>query len=151
MNPSTRLAELGIELPEVPSALAAYVPAVVDRGAVRTSGQLPFKNGELTCEGRCGTIAVTEERAYKAARQSALNALAAAADVAGGVDRLKRVIKVTGYVASTKDFFSQPAVVNGASDLFKEVFGSSHARSAVGVSALPLNATVEIEVEFEVA
>ncbi len=151
MDLELKLKELGIELPATPAPVAAYVPAVIDRGAVRTSGQLPLENGELISMGLCGTAAVTEERAYAAARQCALNALAAAAQTAGGIDKLKRVIKVVGFVASTPDFFAQPRVVNGASDVLTELFGTPHARSAVGVAALPLNATVEVEVEFELA
>lgn len=146
--PSQRLAELGIELPEVVAPVAAYVPAVVDRGSVRTSGQLPFEGGELLCIGAVGNDGADAEEAQEAARRCALNALAAAADIAGGVDNLAGVIKVTGFVASLPDFYGQPAVINGASEFFAEVFGSSHARSAVGVAALPLNASVEVEVEF---
>ena len=149
MDLKKKLSEMGLELPAVPAPIAAYVPAVVDRGAVRTSGQLPLKDGELLSEGLCGTVAVTPERAYEAAARCALNAVAAAADAAGGLERLKRVIKVVGFVASTDDFFAQPQVINGASDFLSELFGSAHARSAVGVAALPLNATVEVEVEFE--
>jgi len=116
--PSEKLAELGLELPEVAKPVAAYVPAIEDRGVVRTSGQLPLENGELACIG------------------------------AGGVDRLASVVKVTAFVASLPNFYGQAAVVNGASELLGEVFGSQHARSAVGVAALPLNASVEVEVEF---
>ncbi len=150
MQPSNRLRNLGLELPPVPNPVAAYVPAIISGNLVRTSGQLPVKDGKITSEGRCGTESVTPEQAYQAARQAALNALAAAAAAAGGVDNLARVVKVTGYVASTPDFFDQPTVVNGASDLFQEVFQEPHARAAVGVAALPLNVTVEIEAEFEV-
>lgn len=148
MKLSERLAELGIELPQPAAPVAAYVPALIVGETVRTSGQLPFDNGTLLSEGLCGTVAVTEARAQEAARQCALNALAAAAQAAGGVDRLARVIKVTGYVASTPDFHAQPLVINGASELFQELFGSPHIRSAVGAAALPLDATVEVEVEF---
>lgn len=146
-----KLEELGLELPEVPAPVAAYVPAMVVGDLVRTSGQLPFKDGALVSEGLCGTVAVTEERATKAARQAALNALAAAAAAAGGVEKLERVVKVGVFVASTDRFFAQPLVANGASELLSEVFGQPHIRSAVGVAALPLNATVEVEVDFELA
>ncbi len=149
MSLENKLANMGHELPKTPKPVAAYTPAVVDRGIVRTSGQLPMRDGELVSEGRCGTLAVTAERAYEAALQCALNALSAAAEAAGGLENLKRVVKVVGFVASTDDFFAQPAVINGASDFLTELFGSAHARSAVGVVALPLNATVEVEVEFE--
>lgn len=151
MTISERLQELGVELPPVAAPVAAYAPAVVVGNIVRTSGQLPVKDGELLLAGRCGTVAVTDALAYQAARQCALNALAAAAATVGGVDRLVRAVKVVGFVSSTEDYFAQPAVINGASELLQSIFGSRHARSAVGVSALPLNATVEVEVEFEFA
>lgn len=151
MPVSERLSELGITLPPVAAPVAAYAPAVVVGNLVRTSGQLPLRNGELTLTGRCGTVAVTDELAYEAAKQCALNALAAAGEAVGGVDRLTRAVKVVGFVASSDDYFAQPSVINGASDLLQIVFGSRHARSAVGVAALPLNATVEVEVEFEFA
>jgi enamine deaminase RidA (YjgF/YER057c/UK114 family) len=146
---SERLTELGIELPEVAAPVAAYVPAVVVGNMVRTSGQLPMVNGELVVRGRVGPDATDPDKAYEAARICALNALAAAAHAAGGVDKLKRVVKVTGFVSSTTDFFAQPGVINGASDLFQEVFGTQHARSAVATPVLPLDASVEVEVDFE--
>ena len=135
MLPSEKLAELGIELPAVATPVAAYVPAVIDRGAVRTSGQIPEDGAD-------------PEDAKDAARVCALNALAAAAAVAGGVDNLAGVVKVVGFVSSRPDFYGQAGVINGASELFGEVFGSQHARSAVGVAALPLNVSVEVEAEF---
>ncbi len=143
-----RLAEMGYELPAVAAPVAAYVPAVIDRGVVRTSGQLPLENGELAMTGAVGAEGADPEEAKDAARICALNALAAAADIAGGLDRLAGVVKVVGFVASLPDFYGQPAVINGASEFFGELFGSAHARSAVGVAALPLNASVEVEVEF---
>ena len=149
MPVSQRLAELDIVLPPVPAPVAAYAPAVILGTTVKTSGQLPLQDGQVTLVGRCGTLAVTDDLAYAAARLCALNALAAAADAVGGVDRLVRAVKVTGFVASTEDYYAQPSVINGASDLLQDVFGDRHARSAVGVVALPLNATVEVEVEFE--
>lgn len=151
MTLSHRLAELGIDLPPVASPVAAYVPAITGLGTVRTSGQLPFSNGELLSTGACGTGPVPIEQAALAARQCALNAVAAAAAAAGGLDRLRSAVKVTGFVASTPDFFDQPKVLNGASELLQELFGTQHIRSAVGVAALPLNATVEVEVEFSLA
>lgn len=150
MSISHRLEELGIELPDVAVPVANYMPAVRSGEHVYTSGQLPVVDGRLTVEGRLGE-AVSIEDAAAAARVCALNALAAAADVAGGVDNLARAVKVTGFVSSTDDFFSHPKVVNGASDVLAEIFGSPHARSAVGVSALPLNTAVEVEVVFELA
>lgn len=151
MSVSSRLAELEIELPAVPAPVAAYVPSVLDRGVARTSGQLPFKDGRLVSEGLCGTVAVTNKRAKKAARQAALNAVAAAAAAAGSVDNLLRPIRVVVYVASTDNFFAQPEIANGASEVLMEIFGQPHVRSAVGVASLPLNATVEVEAEFDVA
>lgn len=149
MTISERLKELKTELPPVPAPVAAYAPAIIIGNIVRASGQLPLKDGELMLSGRCGTVAVTDSLAYHAARQCALNALAAAAAAVGGVDRLVRAVKVVGFVSSTEDYYAQPTVINGASDLLQSVFGSRHARSAIGVSALPLNATVEVEVDFE--
>ncbi len=149
--PSQKLAELGLELPEVVPPVAAYVPAILDRGVIRTSGQLPMEDGELACIGAVGEDAADPEDAKDAARIAALNAVAAAAALAGGVDRLAGVVKVTGFVSSRPDFTGQAGVINGASELFGEIFGSAHARSAVGVAVLPLNASVEIEAEFALA
>lgn len=146
--PSEKLAELGLELPPVATPVAAYVPALLDRGVVRTSGQLPLESGELACIGAVGEDAADPDDARDAARICALNALAAAADVAGGLDRLAGVVKVMVFVSSRPDFYGQAAVANGASELLAEIFGSSHARSAVGVAVLPLNASVEVEAEF---
>lgn len=146
--PSERLIELGLELPPVATPVAAYVPAVLDRGVVRTSGQIPVRNGEPVCIGAVGADGADPEDAQEAAKVCALNALAAAAAIAGGVDRLAGVVKVTGFVASRPDFYGQAGVINGASELFGEIFGSAHARSAVGVAALPLNVSVEVEAEF---
>ncbi len=146
--PSEKLAELGLELPPVATPVAAYVPALLDRGVVRTSGQLPLEGGELACIGAVGEDAADPDDARDAARICALNALAAAADVAGGLDRLAGVVKVMVFVSSRPDFYGQAAVANGASELLAEIFGSSHARSAVGVAVLPLNASVEVEAEF---
>lgn len=147
-KPSVKLAELGIELPPVATPVAAYTPAIIDRGVVRTSGQIPVVGGEPVCVGAVGDDGVDPEDAKEAARVCALNALAAAAAAAGGVDRLAGVIKVVGFVSSRPDFYGQAGVVNGASELFGEVFGSAHARSAVGVAALPLGVSVEVEAEF---
>lgn len=147
-KPSVKLAELGIELPPVATPVAAYTPAIIDRGVVRTSGQIPVVGGEPVCVGAVGDDGVDPEDAKEAARVCALNALAAAAAAAGGVDRLAGVVKVVGFVSSRPDFYGQAGVVNGASELFGEVFGSAHARSAVGVAALPLGVSVEVEAEF---
>ena len=147
-KPSVKLAELGIELPPVATPVAAYTPAIIDRGVVRTSGQIPVVGGEPVCVGAVGDDGVDPEDAKDAARVCALNALAAAAAAAGGVDGLAGVVKVVGFVSSRPDFYGQAGVVNGASELFSEVFGSAHARSAVGVAALPLGVSVEVEAEF---
>ena len=147
-KPSVKLAELGIELPPVATPVAAYTPAIIDRGVVRTSGQIPVVGGEPVCVGAVGEGGVDPEDAKEAARVCALNALAAAAAAAGGVDGLAGVVKVVGFVSSRPDFYGQAGVVNGASELFGDVFGSAHARSAVGVAALPLGVSVEVEAEF---
>lgn len=152
MSVSERLQSLGMRLPEAPGAVAAYIPAKRTGDLVWTSGQLPFVEGKLPWTGRVGDE-IGPEEAQAAARQAALNAIAVAAAAAGGVDRLAEVVKVVGFVQSAPDFHGQPQVVNGASLLLQEVFGESgrHARSAVGVSALPLNAPVEVEVVFRVS
>ena len=151
-TPSARLAELGLSLPPVAAPLAAYVPATVSSGHVYTSGQLPSVAGELTHRGKVGAE-VSLEDAVQAARTAMLNALAAAASVIGGLDRIGRVIKVTVFVASDPTFPGQPAVANGASELLGELFGDAgrHVRSAVGVSVLPLDAPVEVELTVEPA
>jgi enamine deaminase RidA (YjgF/YER057c/UK114 family) len=148
---SERLGELGIELPEVVAPLAAYVPAVRTGNLVYTAGQLPIVAGKLTATGKVGAE-VTADEAKALARLCALNALAAV-DSLVGIDSVVRVVKVVGFVASAPGFDGQPGVINGASELFGEVFGDAgaHARSAVGVSELPRNAPVEVEVIIEVA
>jgi enamine deaminase RidA (YjgF/YER057c/UK114 family) len=150
-TPSERLAELGLTLPEVVPPVAAYVPAVRTGNYVYVSGQLPMVSGEMVAVGKVGAE-VTPELAKEAAQACALNALAAAASVAGGLDAIKRIVKVVGFVASAPDFTGQPGVINGASELFGKVFGEAgrHARSAVGVSGLPLDAAVEVELIAEV-
>ena len=144
-----RLAALGLALPQVAAPLAAYVPAVLDGSRVYVSGQLPFVDGVLPETGAVGELVglVHPGRAQELAAVCALNAIAAVRSVVD-LDRVERVVKVTGFVASDPSFTGQPGVVNGASELFGEVFGESgrHARSAVGVVALPLGAPVEVEV-----
>ena len=146
-----RLAELGLTLPDVVPPVAAYVPAVRNGSLVWTSGQLPMVGGQLTGTGLVGSD-VTAEEAKDLARTCALNALAAVASVAD-LDSVVRVVKVVGFVASADGFYGQPGVINGASELLGEVFGEAgrHARSAVGVAVLPLNAPVEVEVVVEVS
>lgn len=150
-----RLAELGIELPEVAPPVAAYVPAVVTGAYVYTSGQLPFTAGALPATGKVGDghglVAADDAKAY--ARTAALNALAAVRAELGSLDRVTRIVKLVGFVASDPAFTGQPGVINGASDVLGEIFGDAgrHARSAVGVTVLPLDSPVELElvVEFE--
>lgn len=148
---SERLAELQITLPAVAAPVAAYVPAVRTGDQVWTSGQLPFVDGGLAVTGKVGAE-VTAEEAEGLARTAVLNALAAV-DALVGIDKVTRVLKIVGFVASAEGFTGQPAVVNGASNLIGEVFGEAgaHARSAVGVAELPLGAPVEVELIVEIA
>src|SRR5215475_6514068 len=150
-SPEGRLAALGLTLPPVVPPLAAYVPAVRSGNTVYTAGQVPMADGQLLSTGKVGAEVSASEAAVLA-RTCALNALAAAASVAGGVSEITRIVKLTGFVASAPDFTGQPQVVNGASELLLEIFGEAgrHARSAVGVAVLPLNAPVEIELIAEV-
>lgn len=152
MSTAARLAELGIELPDVVAPVAAYVPALRHGDVVHTSGQLPLVNGELQGTGKVGAE-VSADQAYDLARVCALNGIAAAASVVGGVDNLTGLVKVVGFVNSAPDFTGHPAVINGASEFLLEVFGDAgvHARSAVGVAALPMGAPVEVEFVFAVA
>jgi enamine deaminase RidA (YjgF/YER057c/UK114 family) len=145
-----KLAELGLTLPEVVPPLAAYQPAVVSGGYVYTAGQLPMVEGKLPVAGKVGGE-VTPEEAKELAGTCALNALAAVKSVIGDLDRIARVVKVVGFVASAPDFTGQPGVINGASELLGAVLGDKgvHARSAVGVAVLPLDAPVEIEIQVE--
>ena len=150
-GPEERLAELGLEVPDVAKPVAAYIPAVRSGNLVFTAGQLPMRSGELMASGKVGD-AVSVEQAVECARQCALNALAAIrAEVP--LERVSRIVKVVVFVASTPDFTGQPGVANGASELVGEVFGEAgvHARSAVGVPVLPLDAPVEVEMIVEVA
>ena len=143
---AARLAELGLQIPHVVAPLAAYVPAVRHGALVMTAGQLPMRDGALTSVGIVGRD-VSAEEAERAAAQCALNAIAAIATVVD-LDDVSAIAKVTGFVASVPDFTAQPSVVNGASNLLVQAFGDAgrHARSAVGVAVLPLNAPVEVEV-----
>lgn len=150
MTVEARLAELGITLPEVAAPVAAYVPAVISGNLVFTSGQLPFISGALPATGKVGDghglVPAADAKDY--ARVAILNALAAVKGVLGSLDRVTRIVKVTGFVASVPEFTGQPGVINGASELLGEIFGEAgaHARSAVGVPVLPLDSPVEIEV-----
>jgi enamine deaminase RidA (YjgF/YER057c/UK114 family) len=152
MTVAERLTELGLTVPPVAAPVAAYVPAVVSGSHVFTAGQLPFVDGALPVTGKVGA-AVDAETATAQARQAALNAIAAVQSVAGSLDRVARVVKVTVFVASDPAFTGQPGVANGASQLVGDVFGDAgvHARSAVGVAVLPLDAPVEVELIVELA
>ena len=150
-TPTERLAALGITLPKVTPPLAAYVPAVRTGSYVYTAGQLPVVDGKLLATGKVGAdVGAVEASAL--ARTCALNALAAVASVTGGLDAIRRIVKVTGFVASAPGFTQQAQVVNGASELLIEIFGEAgrHARSAVGMAVLPLDAPVEVELIAEV-
>jgi enamine deaminase RidA (YjgF/YER057c/UK114 family) len=148
---AARLAELGLTLPTVATPVAAYVPAVKTGNYVYTSGQLPFVDGQLQGTGKLGDSVTTEEGAALA-RIAALNALAAAADAAGGLDSIVRIVKVTCFVSSAPSFTGQAQVANGASELLIQVFGEAgkHSRSAVGMAVLPLDTPVEVELIAEV-
>ena len=150
MNASVRLGQLGVSLPQVVAPLASYVPAVRTGNLVYTAGQLPMEAGKLAGTGKVGAE-ITPEEGKAMARTCALNALAAV-DSLVGIDAVTRVVKVVGFVASAPGFHGQPGVINGASDLLAEVFGDNgaHARSAVGVAELPLDAPVEVELIVEV-
>lgn len=150
-TPEDRLAALGIELPEVVAPIGAYVPAVRTGAYVYTSGQLPMVAGSLAATGKVGAE-ISPQQAYDLARTCAINALAAVRTEVGELSAVTRVVKVVGFVASEPSFSGQPGVVNGASELLGEVFGDAgrHARSAVGVAVLPLDAPVEIELAVEV-
>lgn len=151
MTVTERLGELGISLPEVAKPLAAYVPATVIGNQVWTSGQLPLVSGTLIATGKLGGE-VSLAQGTECARVCLLNALAAIGQAAGGVDRIMRIVKLTVFVASTPEFTDQPKVGNGASELVGEIFGDAglHVRSAVGVSVLPIDAPVELEVVAEI-
>lgn len=151
-TPEERLAELGLTLPAVTAPVAAYVPAVRTGSYVYTAGQVPMQDGKLLRSGKVGAE-VSQADAAALARTCALNALAAVASVTGGLAAVTRIVKVTGFVASAPDFTGQSQVINGASELLLEVFGDAgkHARSAVGMAALPLDAPVEVELIAEVS
>ena len=151
-SPRDRLARLGLTLPSVAKPLAAYVPALRTGNYVYTSGQLPIVNGQLTATGKVGAE-VSPEEAKALAATCALNAIAAISEEVGELDNVHQVVKVVGFVASAAGFTGQPEVVNGASELLVQIFGDRgvHARSAVGVAVLPLDAPVEVELLVEVA
>ena len=145
-----KLVSVGVVVPDVPLPLAAYVPGLISGNMVYTSGQLPMVNGQLAFKGRLGENASVED-GYAAAKQCACNCLGVVKALIGDLDRVKRVVKVVGVVNSTADFEAQPKVINGASELLQAAFGEAgaHARSAVGVAALPLGAMCEVEIIVE--
>ena len=152
MSIETRLAELGIEIPALATPAGAYVPYVVTGNLVFTAGQLPFVDGALPATGKLGAgIDADDAKAY--ARTAALNALAAVQAAIGSLDRVTRIVKLVGFVASDPSFSGQPGVINGASEVLGEIFGDigKHARSAVGVAVLPLDSPVEVELIVEFA
>ncbi len=152
MSPEEKLRELGIELPKAPAPLGAYIPAVRAGNLVFLSGILPLIQGKLPRQGRVGEdISIDEAR--EDAKTAAINALSVLKSYIGSIDKVKRCIKITGYVSSAPDFTEQPKVLNAASDLMFEIFGEAgrHARAAVGVNVLPLNSPVELEFIFEVS
>lgn len=152
MSANQRISDLDIVLPQVATPAGAYVPAVVSGNLVFTAGQIPLVEGKLAATGKVGKD-LSAEQAREIARICALNALAAVKSVIGDLDRVKKVVKVVGFVASDPSFSQQPAVVNGASELLEQIFGERgiHARSAVGVAVLPLDAPVEVELIVEFA
>jgi enamine deaminase RidA (YjgF/YER057c/UK114 family) len=145
-----RLTEMGFTLPEVAAPAGSYLPAMISGNLVFTAGQIPLIEGKLMATGKLGAE-ITAEHGAEIAQRCALNALAAVKSVLGDLDRVKQVVKVVGFVSSVPGFSSQPAVINGASEFLQQVFGDAgkHARSAVGVSVLPLDAPVEIELIVE--
>jgi enamine deaminase RidA (YjgF/YER057c/UK114 family) len=152
MTPDENLARLGLTLPPAPAPVGSYVPAVRTGHLVFVSGQLPVRDGELLATGKVGTE-VSLEEAQACARQAALNALAVAADAAGGLGAVARIVRLTGHVASSPGFTDQAKVMNAASDLVAEVFGEAgrHSRAALGAAELPLGSPLELEMIVEVA
>jgi enamine deaminase RidA (YjgF/YER057c/UK114 family) len=152
LSVTDRLAELGLSIPEVAKPVASYVPATIAGNLVFTAGQLPFVGGQLPATGKVGAeVSADDAKAY--ARTAVMNALAAVETAIGSVDRITRIVKLVVFVASAPEFSGQPAVANGASDTLVEIFGEAgrHARSAVGVAVLPLDAPVELELIVEFA
>lgn len=151
-DPEIKLKELGLTLPQAPKPVASYIPTLVVSNFLYTSGNLPLKDGKVIYEGKMGEGKNSIEVGYEASALATLNSLSAAKETLGSLSKIKRVLKVTGYVNSTKGFTDQPKVINGASDLLVKIFGESgkHVRSAIGVSELPLNALVEIEFIYQI-
>ena len=151
-NPEAVLKELGLSLPEVPKPLASYIPTVIVSDLLFTSGTLPMENGKVVYTGKMGQGNNTIETGYEASKLATLNSLSALKNALGSLSKVKRVIKVTGFVNSSAGFTDQTKVINGASDLLVKVFGENgkHVRSALGIAELPLNALVEIEFIYQI-
>ena len=147
-----KLAELGIDLPEAPAPVAAYQPWIRAGSLIFTSGQLPFRNGEISYTGKLGAE-LSNEDGYQAARQAALNAIAHIKSATGDLDKVKTIIRIEGYVHCAEGFRDHPQVLNGASDLIAEIFGDRgiHTRLALGINEMPLNAAVQLAMIVEVA
>lgn len=148
----TRLTTLQLELPTLSSPIASYLPCTISGSLLFVSGQLPYENGKVKILGQLGGN-VSDEQGIEAARHCMLNILAHAKAALGSLDKIKRCVKITGFVSATPDFIAHPKIINGASDLIVEVLGEAgkHARAAVGVSSLPLGAAVEVEAIFEIS
>lgn len=151
MSYEAKIKELGLAVPEAPKPVAVYAPGVQVGNFIYTSGQIPLVNGELKFKGKVGKE-LTMEEGYEAAKICALNCLGVAKSLLGSLDRIERIVKVTGFVNSAPGFTSQPKVIDGASELLGEIFGEKgrHARSAVGVAELPVDAAVEVEMIIQV-
>jgi len=152
MSIEARLTKLGITLPEAPAAVAAYRPWIRTGNLIFTSGQLPFRDGEIAYAGKLGAE-ISEEDGYQAARQATLNALAQIKSATGDLDKVRMIVRIEGYVHSAEDFRGHPQVLNGASDLIAEIFGDrgQHTRLALGINEMPLNAAVQLAMTVEVA
>ena len=151
-NPEDVLKELGLTLPEVPKPVASYIPTVIVSNLLYTSGTLPMENGKVMYTGKMGVNNNTIETGYEASKLATLNSLSAIKSALGSLSKVKRVVKVTGFVNSSGGFTDQSKVINGASDLLVKVFGENgkHVRSALGIAELPLNALVEIEFIYQI-
>jgi len=151
-EPETKIKELGLALPEPPKPVASYIPTMIVSNLLFTSGTLPMKDGKVAYTGKMGEGNNTIETGYEASRLAVLNSLSAAKAALGSLSKIKRLVKVTGFVNSAHGFTDQPKVINGASDLLVSIFGDAgkHVRSAIGVAELPLNALVEIEFVYEI-
>ena len=153
-DPEIKIKELGLVLPQVPKPVASYIPTLIVSNFLFTSGTLPFQDGKLVYTGKMGEEKNTVEVGYEASKLATLNSLSALKETLGSLSKIKRVIKVTGFVNSSSGFTDQPKVINGASDLLVSVFGNEfgqHVRSAIGVAELPLNSLVEIEFIYQIA